>query len=62
MYNIYDHEKYYLGKPANINVQSIININQEKNLLITIKKGKGKLPHFYGNGERVIPIYAEYMI
>ena len=38
-------------------MQSFININQEKNWLITTKKGKGKLPLFCGNGERVIPFY-----
>ena len=31
---------------------------QENNWLITSKKGKGKLPLFFGNGDRVIPIYA----
>ena len=31
---------------------------QENNWAITIKKGKGKLPLFCGNIERVIPIYA----
>ena len=30
---------------------------QEKNRVITTKKGKGKLPLFCGNGEQVIPIY-----
>ena len=31
---------------------------QEKNRVITTKNGKGKLSLFFGNGERVIPIYA----
>ena len=49
---------YYPGEPFNIHIQSIINIIQENNLVITTKKGKGKLPLFCGNGERVNPIYA----
>ena len=49
--------KYYPGKPVNIYIQSLINIVQENNRVITTKKGKGKLPLFLGNGERVIPIY-----
>ena len=51
--NIYDP-----GGPVNIHIQSIINIIQENNLVITTKKGKGKLPLFRGNRERVNPIYA----
>ena len=36
-----------------------MNIIQENNWVITTKKkGKGKLPIFCGNIERVIPIYA----
>ena len=35
-----------------------MNIIQENNRVITTKKGKGKLPLFCGNVERVIPIYA----
>ena len=31
---------------------------QENNWVITTKKGKGKLPIFCGNRERVIPIYG----
>ena len=50
--------KYYPGEPVNIHIQSLINIILEKNWVITTKKGKGKLPIFCGNGERVIPIYA----
>ena len=50
--------KYYPGKPVNIHIQPFINITQEKNCVITTKNGKGKLPLFCGNGERVIPIYA----
>ena len=38
-YNIYDHEKYYSGKPVYIHIQSLINIIQENNRLITTKKG-----------------------
>ena len=49
--------KYYQGEPVNIGIQSRINIIQEKNWLISTKKGKGKLPLFSGNGERLIPIY-----
>ena len=50
--------KYYQCQPINIRVKSLINIIQEKNWVIAAKKGKGKLPLFCGNGERVIPIYA----
>ena len=57
-YNIYDHEKYYPDEPVNIHIQSLINIIQEKNWAITTKKGKGKLPLFCGNIERLIPVYA----
>ena len=31
---------------------------QDNNWVMNIKKGKGKLPLFRGNGERVIPIYV----
>ena len=31
LYNIYDHEKYYPGKPVNLHIQSLINIIQENN-------------------------------
>ena len=51
---------YYPGKPVNIHIQSLINIIQENNRVITTKKGKGKLPLFCGNGERLIPIYDRY--
>ena len=37
---------YYPGKHVNIHKQSLINITQENNWLITKKKGKGKLPLF----------------
>ena len=43
--------RYYPGDPVNIHIQSLINIIQENNWVITIKKGKGKLPLFHGNGE-----------
>ena len=49
---------YYLGKPINIHIQSLINMIQENNRVITTKKGKGKLPLFCGNRERVNPIYG----
>ena len=52
-------EKYFLGKPINIHIQSLINIILDNNRLITTKKGKGKLPLFCGNGERVIAIYGQ---
>ena len=35
-----------------------MNIIQENNWVISTKKGKGKLPLFCGNVERVIPIYG----
>ena len=54
--------KYYPGEPVNIHIQSLINIMQVTNLLITTKKGEGKLPLFCGNGERVIPIYVGYAV
>ena len=33
-----------------------------KHRTITIKKGKGKLPLFCGNGERLIPIYDLHVL
>ena len=62
LYNIYNNEKYYLGEPVNIYIQSLINMIQDKNWLITTKKGKGKSPLFCGNGERVMTIYAIHSI
>ena len=50
--------KYYPGEPVDIHIKSLINIILENNRVITIKNGKGKLPIFFGNRERVIPIYA----
>ena len=50
--------KYYPGETVNIHIQSLINIMQENNWVITTKKGNGKLPLFRGNGGQVIPIYA----
>ena len=47
---------YYPGEPVNIHIQSLINIMQDNNRVITTKKGKGKLPLFSGNVERVISI------
>ena len=49
--------KYYPCEPVNINIQLLLNMIQEKNKVITIKEGKGKLPLFHGNVERVIPMY-----
>ena len=49
LYNIYDQEKYYQDKPFNIYIQSLINIIEENNRVITAKKGKVKLALFYGN-------------
>ena len=59
LYKIYDHEKYYPGEPVNIHIQSLINIIQERYWVIATKKGKGKLPLFWGHLERVIPIYDD---
>ena len=50
--------KYYPGEPINIHIQSLINSMQENNRVIIIKKGKGELPLFHGNGERVITTYG----
>ena len=36
---MYNHEKYYQSEPVNIHIQSSINIIQEKNGVITTKKG-----------------------
>ena len=58
LYSIYDNEKYDPGKPFNIHIQLLIIIIQEKNRLITTKKGKVKLPFFCGNLERINPIYV----
>ena len=33
--------KYHPGEPVNIHIHSIINIIQEKNWVITTKKGQG---------------------
>ena len=58
LHNIYEHERYYPVEPVNMHMQSFINIIQENNRVITTKKGKGKLPLFNGNIERVIVVYA----
>ena len=50
-------KKYYPYEPVNIHIQPLINIIQEENLIITTKRGKGKLPFLFGNEERVIYIY-----
>ena len=39
LYNIYDLKKYYPGEPVNTHIQSSINMIQEKNTVITTKKG-----------------------
>ena len=39
-------------------MQSFIYIIQEKEWVITTKKGNGELPLLCGNGDRVIPIYG----
>ena len=39
LYNIYNHETYYSGEPVNTHIQSLINIIQEKNWVITRKIG-----------------------
>ena len=50
---------YDPGEPVNIHIKPLINITQDNNrVIITKKKGKGKLPLFIGNGEWVITIYA----
>ena len=46
------------GEPVSIHMQPLINIIQDNNRLLTPKKGKGKLPLFYGNVERVFLIYG----
>ena len=51
-------KKYYLGELVNIHIQSLINIIQDNNWLITTKKGMVKLPLFCGNVEWLIPIHG----
>ena len=51
-------KEYYPGEPVNIHILSLITIIQENNREISTKKAKGKLPLFFGNGERLIPIYG----
>ena len=50
--------EYYPGEPFNIHLQSLLNILQEKNRVITTKRGKSKLPLSSVNGEGLIPIYG----
>ena len=38
-YSIYDNEKYYLDEPFNKHIQSLINIIQENNWVITTITG-----------------------
>ena len=52
-------KKHYPGEPFNIHLQSLTNIIQGNNWVITTKKVRGKLPIFSGNIEWVIPIYGE---
>ena len=54
--------RYYPGEPVNIHMKALINIIQENNWVIPPKKGKGQLPIFCGNGERVNPIYDWVMV
>ena len=49
---------YYPVEPVNIHIQSLINIIQENNRIINTINGKGKLPLYCVNRERIIPIYA----
>ena len=49
--------RYYPVEPVNIHIKSLINIIQEKNWVITAKKGKITLPLLCGNVERLITIY-----
>ena len=48
---------YYPGEPVNIHIKSFIDIIEEKNWIVTTKKGKGKLLLFCGNLEQVITLY-----
>ena len=43
--------KYYPGEPLNLRIKLLINIIQENNWVITTKKGRGKLPLFWGTRE-----------
>ena len=52
------NNRYYSDEPVNIHIKSLINIIQEDIWVITTKKGKGKLPLFRGNGERVNLIHG----
>ena len=38
-YNIYYHERYYLGESVNRHIKSLINIIQDNDWLITTQKG-----------------------
>ena len=42
-------KKHHTGEPVNIHIKSLVNILQEKNRVITTKKGKGELTLFHGN-------------
>ena len=41
LYIIYDHQKYYPGKPVNIYIGLLIKIVQENNRAIITEKGRG---------------------
>ena len=45
-----------------MHIQSLVNIIQENNRVITTKNGKVKLPLSCGDRERLITIYAVNMI
>ena len=58
---MYDYQKYYPGEPVHVHIQSLINIIQYNNRVITIKKGKDKLPLLCGKGGQLIPFYGFWM-
>ena len=49
--------KQLSSEPVNIHIQSLLNIIQENNWVITTEKVKVKLPLFRGNGEQIIHFY-----
>ena len=50
--------KYFPVEPVNIQIQSLINMMQESNWVITTKTSNGKLLLFCGNVERLITTYG----
>ena len=50
-------KKYYPGELVKFTYKIINNISIRTIGYLPTKHGKGKLPIFWGNGERVIPIY-----